>query len=117
MSAVAVAQAAQVLAEIGESVNNIVDTNKRREFEFKLSLLSINQKEALDKALKQQRTQESKERLLTEILGTMNRDRINSLVATQNEREKTMRYLYIFGGVALLALVGIFVYVSKKNRK
>lgn len=117
MAVQAIIAAADVLANISESVGNIVDTNKRREFEFKLSLLNINQKEALDKALKQQRTQESKERLLTEILGTMNKDRIDSLVATQNEREKTKRYLYIFGGVALLALIGIFVYVSKNKKK
>lgn len=117
MSAAAVAAIAQALGGIGESVSNIVDTNKRREFEFKLSMLDVNEREALNKALKRQKSQESKERLLTEVLGTMNRDRINALVLKENEREKTLRYLYIFGGVAILTLVGIFVYVAKKGKK
>lgn len=117
MAAQAYIAAVESLANIAESVGNVVDTQKRREFEFKLTMLDVNEREALNKALKRQKSQESKEKILTEVLGSMNRDRINALVLKENEREKTLRYLYIFGGVAILTLVGIFVYVSKKGKK
>jgi len=117
MSVTAGIAIAEQLAQIGESVNNIVDVNKRRKYEQQLSLLSINEKEALNKALKQQKNEESRQLLLAEVLGTMNRDRIDAMVKTQNEREKTIRYLYIFGGAGLLLLIGIYVYISKKGNK
>ena len=117
MSVTAGIAIAQQLAQIGESINNVVDVNKRRIYEQQLTLLSINEREALNKALKQQQNEESKQKLLAEVLGTMNRDRIDAMVRTQNEKEKTVRYLYIFGGIAILTLIGVYVYISKKGKK
>jgi hypothetical protein len=117
MSVAAAVMITQQLTQIGESINNVVDVNKRRNYEQKLTLLSINEREALNKALKQQQSEEAKQKLLADVLGTMNRDRIDAMVRTQNEREKTIRYLYIFGGVAILTLIGIYVYIAKKGKQ
>lgn len=98
--------AASAGAAIGGAISGVVDTNRRRIYEHNLAFLDAQQKEALNKRLLEQNTEDAKQKILADILGSVNKAKIDALVQSQNEKEKTQRYVIIaaiFGGVILLA--------------
>jgi hypothetical protein len=103
-------------ATIGGTIAGVVDGNKRRKYEQNLMFLNAEQQKALNSALVEQKTEEGRQRVLAETLGTLNQSRIAAMVQVEQEREKTRRYTLIGVGTGLIVLVGVLVFVTKKNR-
>lgn len=103
-------------ATVASTISGVVDADKRRKYEQNLAFLSIQEKEALNKTLLQQKSEEARQKVLSEVLGTMNRSRIDAMVQIQKEKEKTQRYTLLLVLSGLIVLTGVLIYVSKKKK-
>jgi hypothetical protein len=104
-------------ATIGGTIAGVVDGNKRRKYEQNLMYLSAEQQKALNSALLEQKTEEGRQMVLAETLGSLNQSRIDAMVKVEQEREKTRRYTLIGIGAGLIFLVGVLVFITKRNRR
>ena len=112
-AAAIITAAASAGAAIGGTIAGVADANKRRKYEQNLMFLDAQQKKALNNTLLKQQSEEARQRVLAETLGTLNQSRISGMVSVEQEKEKTRRYTFIGIGVTVVLLVGLLVYVSK----
>lgn len=108
--------AAALLPQLANSVSQISDTNKRRKFEQNLASLSLTQKKALDAELAKQNSDAARQQLLADTIGTASKTRIEALVASQTDSNKTKRYL-IIGGVALAGVLVLALVIIKIRKR
>lgn len=104
-------------ATIGSTIAGVTDANQRRKYEQNLMFLDAQQKKALNNVLLQQQSEEGRQKILAETLGTLNQSRIAAMVSLEQEKEKTRRYAFIGIGVTVVLLIGVLIYVSKTKGK
>ena len=105
--------AATAASSIANSIANIADANKRRVYEQNLNALNAEQKVKLDKLILQANSEQARQQILAQTLGTANAARIDALAKVQVEREKTKKTIIIASVIGLAAIV--LLLVAKRN--
>ena len=112
-AAAIITAAASAGAAIGGTIAGVADANKRRKYEQNLMFLDAQQKKALNNTLLKQQSEEARQRVLAETLGTLNQSRISGMVSVEQEKEKTRRYTFIGIGVTVVGYW--FMYLKPKE--
>ena len=106
--------AAQAAVSIGTSIANVANANQRRVYEQNLSLLNVEQKAKLENLLREANSEQARQQILAQTLGTANAARIDALAKVQVEKEKTKKTIIIASVVGVALLLGVLLIVRRK---
>lgn len=107
--------AASAGAAVGGAISGVVDTNRRRIYEHNLKFLDAQQQEALNKTLLEQKSEEAKQRILAEVLGSVNKGKIDAMVQQQNEKEKSKRTIIVVSIIGVVVLLATTLVLLKRK--
>lgn len=110
----AIAAVASAGTGIANAITGTADANRRRIYEQNLGLLNFDQKAKLDKLLLEANSDEARQQILAQTLGSANTARIDALAKVQAEKEKTKKTLIIVGIGGTLLLVGLYLILKRK---
>ena len=98
------------------TIANVNDANLKRKFSQNLDALSLDQQDALNKALKDANSETERIKIIKDVLTDLQSKRIDLLVASVTEKEKKVRTnTYIAAGAFILVGIGIIAYIVKKS--
>ena len=98
------------------TIANVNDANLKRKFSQNLDSLSLDQQDALNKALKDANSETERIKIIKDVLTDLQSKRIDLLVASVSEKEKKTRTnTYIAAGAFILVGIGIIAYIVKKS--
>lgn len=101
----------QAAAMVAQTVSQIVDTDKRRKYEFALSRLSSDQQLALNKKMASASSQENRLAILTSAIATIEAQTAAAKIQEGTKSEMLKAILIIGGGIALITVA----YLIKKS--
>ncbi len=93
---------------VAQTVANIVDQNKRRQFEQSLSLLSVSQTAELNEKLLRANTQNERLAILSDTM-------VKVAISNQQAANRTKTILLIAAGAIGVALLVVAVVLSKRK--
>lgn len=98
------------------TIANVSDANQRRKFSQNLDALSLDQQDALNRALLEANSETERIKIIRDVLTDLQSKRIDLLVASVTEKEKKTRTnTYIAAGAFILVGIGIIAYIVKKS--
>lgn len=92
----------QAAVSIASVTSQMVDRDKRRNYEFALSRLSADQQKALNRKLAAAQSQTDRLAILTSAIAQINAQTASEKIRAQSRREMTTAILIVGGGVALI---------------
>jgi len=99
-------------AQVAQTIANIVDMQKRRDFDQAIGRLSLAEKMALDRELGRANTQAQKLAILTNAVSAIRSAEVTQKLvnkgmaeADERKKERMMIYLIVGGGIALIGAV------------
>lgn len=107
--------AAQAVANIAGTIAGISDMNKRRFYEMNLGLLNYDQREKLEKLLREANSEDARQSILAQTLGSGNMARIDGLAKLQAEKEKTKKTVIAIALVGAIVIISGILFIGKKN--
>jgi hypothetical protein len=97
------------------TIASVNDANLKRKFSQNLDALSLDQQDALNKALMEANSETERIKIIRDVLTDVQSKRIDLLVASVSEKEKKTRTnTYIAAGAFILVGIGIIAYIVKK---
>lgn len=111
----AVLGAVSAVSGVVSSISGVVDADKRRLYEQNFQLLSAEEKKRLNTILLAEKSEESRQQILANTLGTIGSARVNALAVVQAEKEKTKKTLLVVGIIAAVIVIGGLVYLKSKK--
>jgi hypothetical protein len=97
------------------TIASVGDVNLKRKFAQNLSSLSLDQQDALNKALMEANNETERIKIIRDVLTDSQSKRIDLLVASVTEKERKARTnTYIAAGAFILVGIGIIAYIVKK---
>jgi len=113
--AVPVLAAAQTITNIAGTIANISDMGKRRFYEQNLGLLNFDQKEKLEKLLREANSESARQTILAQTIGSSNVARIDALAKVQAEKEKTKKTVLVVSIIGAVILLGGLIFITKRR--
>lgn len=101
----------QVATAITQTVSQISDQNKRRNYEFAIARLNADEQNSLNRKLAAAGTQNERLAILANAIATIKAQEAASLIESGNKKQTTLILLVIGGGLALL----VAAYLIKKQ--
>lgn len=112
----AISAGVSAVTGIVNSISAISDANKRRTYEQNLGLLTLDQKKALETLLIKAGSEQAREQILAQTLGSANTARIDALAKLQTEKEKTKKTIIVVSIVGGIIIVGgLLLILAKRN--
>lgn len=97
------------------TIANVNDANLKRKFSQNLDSLSLDQQDALNRALMDANSETERIKIIKDVLTDLQSKRIDLLVDSVSEKEKKTRTnTYIAAGAFILVGIGIIAYIVKK---
>jgi hypothetical protein len=97
------------------TIASVNDANLKRKFSQNLDALSLDQQDALNKALMEANSETERIKIIRDVLTDVQSKRIDLLVASVSEKERKARTnTYIAAGAFILVGIGIIAYIVKK---
>lgn len=106
----------QALTGIATAIASINDADKRRKFEQQIALMNFDQREKLDKALRESKSADGRQLIVGQLLSGTSVARIDALSKVQVEKEKTKKVLLITGIAGGIILLGGFLFLIAKRK-
>jgi len=103
-----ITSAAQAATGIAQTVSNIIDQTKRRQFEQAISLLSNQQQENLNKQLLATQSQDVRMQILSSAL-------LESTIAAQQNQDKSNNLMIIIAATLAIFFVGAAIFLASKK--
>lgn len=98
------------------TIASVNDANLKRKFSQNLDALSLDQQDALNKALMEANSETERIKIIKDVLTDLQSKRIDLLVTSVTEKErKTRTNTYIAAGAFILVGIGIIAYIVKKS--
>jgi hypothetical protein len=114
--AVQVALAAvQTVTDVVAAIASINDMGKRRLYEQNLGLLTFDQKEKLERLMMQAGSEQARQQILAQTLGSSNVARIDGLAKVQAEKEKTKKTVLVVSIIGGVVLIGALIFLVKRR--
>jgi hypothetical protein len=114
-TAAAIQAGGEVASLAVTTITGIGDTNLQRKFSQNLATLSLEQQDALNRALMEANSETERIKIIRDVLTNLQTKRIDLLVASVSEKErKTRTNTYIAAGAFILVGIGIIAYIVKK---
>jgi hypothetical protein len=114
-TAAAIQAGGEVLSLAVNTIATISDANQKRKFSQNLDALSLEQQDALNRALLEADNETERIKIIKDVLTNLQSKRIDLLVASVGEKEKKTRTnTYIAAGAFILVGIGIIAYIVKK---
>jgi hypothetical protein len=114
-TAAAIQTGGEVASLAVTTITGIGDTNLQRKFSQNLATLSLEQQDALNRALMEANSETERIKIIRDVLTDLQSKRIDLLVASVTEKEKKTRTnTYIAAGAFILVGIGIIAYIVKK---
>jgi hypothetical protein len=114
-TAAAIQAGGEVASLAVTTITGISDTNLQRKFSQNLATLSLEQQDALNRALMEANSETERIKIIRDVLTNLQTKRIDLLVASVSEKErKTRTNTYIAAGAFILVGIGIIAYIVKK---
>ena len=110
----AAAAAVQAVTSIGTAIAGVQDMNKRRVYDQNFALLNFDQRQKLETLMREAGSEQARQQILAQTLGSANVARIDALARVQAEKEKTKKTLIIVGLGGILLLATVFI-ISRKR--
>jgi hypothetical protein len=115
-TAAAIQAGGEVASLAVTTITGIGDTNLQRKFSQNLATLSLEQQDALNRALLEADNETERIKIIKDVLTNLQSKRIDLLVASVGEKEKKRRTnTYIAAGAFILVGIGIIAYIVKKS--
>jgi hypothetical protein len=115
-TAAAIQAGGEVLSLAVNTIATISDANQKRKFSQNLDALSLEQQDALNRALLEADNETERIKIIKDVLTNLQSKRIDLLVASVGEKEKKTRTnTYIAAGAFILVGIGIIAYIVKKS--
>jgi hypothetical protein len=96
------------------TIATISDANQKRKFSQNLDALSLEQQDALNRALMEANNETERIKIIRDVLTNLQSKRIDLLVASVTEKEnKTRTNTYIAAGAFILVGIGIIAFIIK----
>jgi len=112
----AISAGVSAVTGIVNSISAISDANKRRAYEQNLGLLTLDQKAKLEKLLIKAGSEQAREQILAQTLGTANSARIDALAKVQAEKEKTKKTVLVVAIIGGVVIVGGLLLILAKRK-
>jgi hypothetical protein len=114
-TAAAIQAGGEVASLAVTTITGIGDTNLQRKFSQNLATLSLEQQDALNRALMEANNETERIKIIRDVLTNLQTKRIDLLVASVSEKERKSRTnTYIAAGAFILVGIGIIAYIVKK---
>jgi hypothetical protein len=114
-TAAAIQAGGEVASLAVTTITGIGDTNLQRKFSQNLATLSLEQQDALNRALMEANNETERIKIIRDVLSNLQTKRIDLLVASVSEKERKSRTnTYIAAGAFILVGIGIIAYIVKK---
>jgi hypothetical protein len=114
-TAAAIQAGGEVLSLAVNTIATISDANQKRKFSQNLDAFSLEQQDALNRALLEADNETERIKIIKDVLTNLQSKRIDLLVASVGEKEKKTRTnTYIAAGAFILVGIGIIAYIVKK---
>ena len=114
-TAAAIQAGGEVASLAVTTITGIGDTNLQRKFSQNLDTLSLEQQDALNRALMEANSETERIKIIRDVLTNLQTKRIDLLVASVSEKERKARTnTYIAAGAFILVGIGIIAYIVKK---
>lgn len=101
-------------ANIGNVINNVVDANKRRNYEMALANLNASETIKLNQQLATAKKQTDREAILANALTSVQAAKVQQETELLTQRNKLITIAIIAGSIMLIGLTAIIV-IKKKN--
>ena len=101
---------------LAETLSNVTDKKKRREFEQSLKSLSTDRQKKLERDLIDARSQNERLALLTDALAQMHIGRIYNISETEREKERRKRTNILLYGGGIAIVLGFITYFILKRK-
>lgn len=101
-------------ASVGGAVKGGIDADKKRRFEQNLALLNVDQQKQLEDALRNAKSEEARQKIIGDVLGSVGGARIDALSRLQQEKEKTKKTLLVVGIAGGVLLILTLILVNRK---
>ena len=111
----AVSAGVSAVTGVVSSITNITDASKRRLYEQNLGLLNVEQKAKLEALLRKANSEDARQQILAQTLGTANTARIDALAKVQAEKEKTKKVVIVVSIVSVVLLLGTVLILRAKK--
>jgi ribosomal protein L11 len=117
MIAISVGTAAVAAATgVGTAISGNAAATKKRNFEQNLAALSFDQQALLSKQLTEATSEEARNTIIANTLGTLNAARVTGISNVATEKEKTKKTLLTVGIVAgTVTILGVLL-IGKSNK-
>lgn len=112
----AVSAGVSAVTGIVNSITNISDASKRRLYEQNLGLLNVEQRAKLEALLRKANSEDARQQILAQTLGTANTARIDALAKVQAEREKTKKTIIVVSIIGVVLLLGTVLILKAKQK-
>jgi hypothetical protein len=114
-TAAAIQAGGEVASLAVTTITGVGDTNLQRKFSQNLAALSLEQQDALNRALMEANNETERIKIIRDVLTNLQTKRIDLLVASVSEKERKSRTnTYIAAGAFILVGIGIIAYIVKK---
>ena len=114
-TAAAIQAGGEVASLAVTTIASVGDVNLKRKFSQNLDALSLEQQDALNRALMEANSETERVKIIRDVLTNLQSKRIDLLVASVSEKEKKTRTnTYIAAGAFILVGIGIIAYIVKK---
>jgi hypothetical protein len=114
-TAAAIQAGGEVASLAVTTITGVGDTNLQRKFSQNLAALSLEQQDALNRALMEANNETERIKIIRDVLSNLQTKRIDLLVASVSEKERKSRTnTYIAAGAFILVGIGIIAYIVKK---
>lgn len=97
-----VTEGIQAATAIATTVNDIVDKDKRRKYEFALSRLTADEQKSLNRKLAAAQTQTERLGILTSAMAQINALTATEKIKAKSKAELTTAILIVGGGIVLI---------------
>jgi hypothetical protein len=111
---IAIAAAIGAAGSVGGAVAGASGQAKQRLFQQNLELLSLDEKKKLEAALQGAKSEEARQKILADTLGTIGSARVDALGKLQQEKEKTKKTLLVVGIAGGVLLILTLILVNRK---
>ena len=102
-------------ANVAATISGISDMNKRRFYEMNLGLLNYDQREKLEKLVREADSESARQAILQQTIGSANTARIDALGKIQAEKEKTKKTVLAIALVGGIIIIGGLLFIGKRN--
>jgi len=109
-----VAAAIGAAGSVGGAVAGASGQAKQRLYQQNFDLLSLEDKKKLESALQGAKSEEARQKILADTLGTIGGARVDALGKLQQEKEKTKKTLLVVGIAGGVLLILTLILVNRK---